>query len=98
MIIDQSLGFRIERVNVDIIMVANDCVTRKVWVPQIPVVPKPEPDDKIVDEFDLCELTRAVMFDKNDEVPGEHEVSKISLVREPSVLEVKDLDWSIKLK
>ena len=38
------------------------------------------------------------MFDKNDEVPGEHEVSKISLVREPSVLEVKDLDWSIKLK
>lgn len=68
MVIDQSLGFRIERVNVDITMVANDCVSRTVWVPQIPVKPDPSPDDKITDEFDLCEMSRAVMLDKTDDV------------------------------
>lgn len=38
------------------------------------------------------------MFDKDDEVPGEHEVSKVSLVREPEALEINHLNWSIKLK
>lgn len=94
MVIDQSLGFRIERVNVDITMVANDCVSRTVWVPQIPVKPDPSPDDKITDEFDLCEISRAVMLDKTDDV----DISETSLVSEAKVLEYDHLTWAIKQK
>lgn len=95
MVIDQSLGFRIERVNVDITLVANDCVSRTVWVPQIPVKPDPSPDDKITDEFDLCEITRAVMLDETDEGIA---ISETSLVSEAKVLEYDHLNWAIKLK